>query len=282
MSQPKLHHYVPQFYLRRFVDASGLLWLWDREQDRVLRGRPNKIAAENGFYRIPELAANGHDPLTMEKQFSCLESEIARITDHWVERLRHLDPGEKIEIPPVNRELMSTYLALQSLRTVDTREILAAFVQESEKRALSLEEKQQLHTDLLWHEETVRELATRIERAAWVFGRNTTSTPFVTSDNPLAFRTGDNAMWLKVAIYSAGTYSVFPLTPDLVMYCYPAEAPWEKLSRFDLCLSPVLFTDEMVQSENTGQVFMASRFIISSRSNFDRERKFAKTRAALP
>jgi len=42
-------------------------------------------------------------------------------------------------------------------------------------------------------------------------------------------------------------------------------------------LSPVSFTEEMVESENCAQVFMASRFIISSRRNFDREREFAKT-----
>jgi hypothetical protein len=33
----------------------------------------------------------------------------------------------------------------------------------------------------------------------------------------------------------------------------------------------------MVESENSGQVFMASRFVISPRNNFDRERAFAKT-----
>jgi hypothetical protein len=33
----------------------------------------------------------------------------------------------------------------------------------------------------------------------------------------------------------------------------------------------------MIESENTGQVFMASRFVISVRGGFDREREFAKT-----
>lgn len=37
------------------------------------------------------------------------------------------------------------------------------------------------------------------------------------------------------------------------------------------------FTEEMVASENGGQVFMASRFVISSRDGFDREREFAKS-----
>jgi hypothetical protein len=61
------------------------------------------------------------------------------------------------------------------------------------------------------------------------------------------------------------------------MYCHPAQHPWENLAKFDRCLSPVCLTDEMVDNENAAQVFMASRFIISSRNNFDREREFAKT-----
>ncbi|MEE8189406.1 MAG: DUF4238 domain-containing protein, partial [Kiloniellales bacterium] len=83
MSDPKLHHYVPKFYLRRFTDASGRLWLWDRDQDRTITAGPSSVAAETQFYRLDELIEQGHDPLTMEKQFSDLEGQIACITDQW-------------------------------------------------------------------------------------------------------------------------------------------------------------------------------------------------------
>ncbi|WP_276571626.1 hypothetical protein [Bradyrhizobium sp. dw_78] len=33
----------------------------------------------------------------------------------------------------------------------------------------------------------------------------------------------------------------------------------------------------MVESENSGQVFMASRFVLSNRADFDAERAFAPT-----
>jgi Protein of unknown function (DUF4238) len=123
----------------------------------------------------------------------------------------------------------------------------------------------------------ISKLATRIKNATWLFGRNATSTPFIISDNPVAFRTGDNSRWLKIGVYAPGSYSVFPLAPDIVMYCHPPEGPWEKLSTFDCCLSPVSLTEEMVEGENAAQVFMASRFVISPRNDFDREREFAKT-----
>jgi hypothetical protein len=278
MSEPKLHHYVPRFYLSRFTDTSGYLWIWDRDKDRIFRTKPSRVAAEKDFYRIAELAESGGDPLLMEKQFSHLEGEVAQITNQWLDWLRDMKPHEKMEVPDINRDLVSLYIALQFFRTADARSILAAFVAESEySKPLSTAERQQLHLDMLWNSDIFRELATRIKNATWIFGRNTTSLPFISSDNPVAFRTADNSRWIKVGIYSAGTYSVFPLAPDIVMYCHPAEHPWEKLGIFDCCLSPVCFTEEMVESENGAQVFMASRFIISSRNSFDSERGFAKT-----
>jgi hypothetical protein len=214
----------------------------------------------------------------MEKQFSHLEGEVAQITGQWLEWLPQLGPGEKLTIPDANRELVSLNIALQFLRTADAREILTAFVEEYEKgNPLSVEKKQPLHTDMLWREDVFRRLAIRIRNATWLFARNTTATPFITSDNPVAFRTGDNTMWLKAGLYTSGTYSVFPLAPDVAMYCYPEEPPWEEATRFNGCISPFIFTEEMVENENTGQVFMASRFVISSRNSFDREREFAKT-----
>lgn len=278
MNEPKLHHYVPQFYLSRFADASGNLWVWERDKDRVFRTQPKNVAAEKNFYHVAELAQQGHDPLLMEKQLSQLEGEVAQITGQWLDWLRAADLGEKIEVPDVNRDLVSLYVALQFLRTADSRSILAAFAEESEgSKPLSAAESQQLHLEMLWNSGLPRKLATRIKNATWIFGRNSTSMPFISSDNPVAFRTSDNSRWLKAAIYSVGTYSVFPLAPDIVMYCHPTENPWVKLRKFDCCLSPVSFTEGMVESENSAQVFMASRFIISSQNNFDREREFAKT-----
>jgi hypothetical protein len=94
MTGPKLHHYVPQFHLRRFVDDSGRLWVWDRDEDRTFAVKPNSVAAEKDFYFVDELAANGHDPLTMEK-FSQLEGEVAQITGQWLDWLRELNPGRR-------------------------------------------------------------------------------------------------------------------------------------------------------------------------------------------
>jgi hypothetical protein len=121
----------------------------------------------------------------------------------------------------------------------------------------------------------LRHIVELIRESIWVFGRNSTSRSFFTSDNPVAFRRSDNAMWLRVGL--TGSYVVFPLAHDIILYCYPKEPPWEKLTKFDMCLSPVELSNEMIDSENSGQVFMASRFVISKTGDFTSARNFAKS-----
>lgn len=280
MSDPKLHHYVPQFYLRRFVDDEGRLWVWDRDRDRIFPSGPRSVAAETSFYFLDEIAEQGHDPLTMERQLADLERDVAMITGQWLERIRVGDLGDPIEVPPVNREIVSLFIGLQFFRTENARSVLTSFAESTGYVPASDEERRARHTEMLWQEDgPVRMVFDRLERSAWVFGRNNTGTPFTTSDNPVAFRTGDNRMWLKTAFMGGGTYVVYPLAPDVVLYCHPDEDPWREnaIARFDCTISPVTFTDELVESENMAHVFMASRFVFSNRPVFDLEREFAKT-----
>jgi hypothetical protein len=275
MSEPKLHHYVPQFYLRRFCDESARLWAWDRDNDRVFHTTPRSVAAEKGFYYLDLYAEE--DPLAMEKQFAYLESDSARITDQWVEMIRAEERMTRLPIPDQNRKLVSQFLALQFIRTADFRDILSAFATERAEGELDDLDRRVLHTHALWDEDLVGDFTDYIESAIWVFGKNESNTPFITSDNPVAFRTPDNSMWMKVHLFGTETYAVYPLAPDIVMYCFPRVEPWLKTELLDGCISPVQFTEDLVVSENGGQVFMASRFVFSSRNHFADERAFAST-----
>ena len=278
MSTPKLHHFVPRFHLRRFADPSGRLWAWDRQRDRVFRTSPGAIAAENQFYRLTQYEEWGHDGATMENQLADLEGEAALITGQWLDWLREMAPLQTVPIPTQNREIVAAHLALQYMRTADTRDILAGLAELAGEGPLTPDECRRFHTEMIWNEEVVTPLVERFEDAIWMFGLNESATPFVTSDNPIAFRSADNRKWLRSGITSLGTYAVYPLAPDIIMYCHPRDAPWAgKLDRWGDCLSPVEFDDEMVQGENSGQVFMATRFVISSRNDFAREREFAAT-----
>jgi len=277
VTSPRRHHYVPQFHQRRFAGADGRLRVWDKEADRVFLTTPGSIAVEVDFYRLHELEKLGRDPFIMEKQLSEMEGEMSLITEQWLDWLRTIAPGERIEIPPSNREIVSRFMAVQFLRTADTRDVLCAIhATEHPGELLSDEIRSYLHTELIRNLEMVDLIAVYVREAIWIFAKNTTSTPFVTSDNPIAFRTKDNARWLKVGFVAEGTYAVYPLAPDIIMFCHE-RGYWKKVARLNGCLSPVYLTEEMVQSENSGQVFMARRFVISPVDDFDFARRFAKT-----
>lgn len=277
MTTPKLHHYVPQFHLRRFTDERGRLWAWDKQLDRIFRTSPGGIAAETQFYRLTQYEADGHDPLTMERQLSEMESEVSLITDQWLDWLPQMNPLDKVPIPRMNRWIIARYLAVQMLRTLDTRELLAAMVELDRGAPVDKREARELHTELIWNPDVVERFAKRFRRSVWIFARNDTATPFVTSDNPISFRSPDNRQWLRSLVLVPGAYVVFAMSPRIVLFCHPRVGPFRKLGQFADCLSPVVLDDQMVESENSGQVFMASRFVLSRRANFDAERTFAPT-----
>jgi hypothetical protein len=318
---PKLHHYVPQFYLKRFVDGDGYLWIWDKQYDRVFRSRPKSIAAESNFYKLPEPNSYG-DPLILEKHLSEIEGDVARITGQWLDWLKDRKPLKKIPIYKDSRWLVSMYIALQFFRTADSKDIISrldqavkrmgeehrysvyatylssldiarpvATADESAQPDATLdpqseEDRRKIHTDFLYDPNFVVLLADRIDKAIWIFGRNRSKTPFITSDNPVAFKTGNNRMWIKAGMLERGAYAVFPLSPEIILYCHDREPPFNSLSRFDRSVSPVEFDPELAWSDNTGQVFMANRFVISSMNDFDAARDFAQSigtdRYALP
>lgn len=277
MTAPKLHHYVPQFHLRRFADDEGRLWAWDKQSDRVFRTSPGAIAAEKQFYRLTQYEADGHDPLVMEKQLADVEGEVALITDQWLKWLPEMNPLDKLPIPRVNRFIVARFLAVQVLRTVDTRELLSAIVELDRGTPVAAREARELHTELIWDKQAVRSLTKRFSRSVWIIARNDSATPFVTSDNPVSFRSPDNRQWLRSLVLVPGAYLVFALSPRVVLYCHPRVGPFRNLAKFNNRLSPVVLNEGMVDSENSGQVFMASRFVLSNRDKFDAERAFLPT-----
>lgn len=277
MNPPRRHHYVPQYHQRRFAKKDGRFWVWDKLDDRVFESAPDAMAVQADFYRLHEFEELGHDPFTMEKQLSYMEGQMSLITGSWLDQLRIMNLGERLAIPKRIRRLVARYMAVQFLRTADVRDFLNAIhATDHVTEALSRKAQTDLHTKLLWDLPIANAIKNHIRHAIWIFARNSTSTPFMTSDNPICFRSKDNAQWMKAGFLGAGTCVVYPLAPDIVMFCHERRY-WRRIARLDRRLSPILLSADMVQSENSGQVFMAKRFVISPTSDFADARECAKT-----
>lgn len=109
-NRAKLHHYVPQAYLRGFANAKGRVKVvpLDRSRDPFISSVKN-VAAQTHFHTIDEL----EEPDAFETALSGVEGEAVRIIGQF----------GKGEFPPSedDRLTLSYYMALQSVRGPDTR-----------------------------------------------------------------------------------------------------------------------------------------------------------------
>jgi hypothetical protein len=275
MNEPKLHHYVPRFYLKHFLDKKQRLWVYDKNTDKVFKTTPNSIAAETQFYRIPETIVGENDPLSIEKAFSRLESKASDIIVRIITEINNLAVAEKATVSDEERIILSEFIAAQHFRTLEMRDLLLYLLEDTRliKDNLSIEEKKVIQFEVLSDSGLVEEFTDSIHRAIWIFAKNENSTPFITSDHPICIKSGQN-MWIKgIFPLDSGSYLAFPISPSLILYCKEFSF-WSQIQKYDLCVSPVKLNDDMVHHENCGQAFMASRFLISCSSDFREVRNF--------
>src|SRR5208282_3756441 len=101
MRSPKLHHYVPQFYLKRFTDH-GRFWAFDKVTNQSFPTNPKGIAAETHFYESP-LLGKTNNALFIENSLADIEGDAATITGKWLTQLEQMKPLEKLEISETER-----------------------------------------------------------------------------------------------------------------------------------------------------------------------------------
>lgn len=106
----KLHHFVPQSYLRGFATEKERITAipLDRSRSRFTASVKN-VAAQTHFHTVPE----AEEPDGFEKILSAVEGEASDI-------IRRIEAGE-FPLPEDDRSSLSFYLALQAVRGPDTR-----------------------------------------------------------------------------------------------------------------------------------------------------------------
>lgn len=112
MAGPKLHHYLPQWYLRLFANAQGRLRVYRRGTGLgPFVSSVKKIAAEKNFYR--PVVGDGQDPLAIER-FLAIVDQAGK---------NAIDRIAKGPFPPgINaRRTAAEFLGFQLFRTPESR-----------------------------------------------------------------------------------------------------------------------------------------------------------------
>jgi hypothetical protein len=108
MKQPKLHHYVPQSYLKGFANEKGLVWVYDRDKNTYKELAPVKTCAEKYFYTI--IDKNGKKDTKIETLFRDLEGLAIPVIKKVI---------AKGEITPEEKEYLAVFCSLMLFRVPD-------------------------------------------------------------------------------------------------------------------------------------------------------------------
>src|SRR5688500_7539718 len=77
MNEARRHHYVPQFYLRRFADQKDQVRMIRRSTGKVVTTSVSNAAVQVGFYDVETEDGTPRD--LVERFLSSVEGEVAEV-----------------------------------------------------------------------------------------------------------------------------------------------------------------------------------------------------------
>jgi len=106
----KDQHYVPQFYLRRFVRSDGKLEILDCERRQISSSRtPKSVCNEEYYYSVRnELDEVSQD---IEKKLGRIEDKVSESYDKIADKIRNSQ-----QIMNADKSIISSFISLQYLR----------------------------------------------------------------------------------------------------------------------------------------------------------------------
>lgn len=229
MSQPKQQHYVPQCYLREWIDPTTppgqepYLWIFDRNGRNPRRKAPKNILRRNDLYTL-KIAGTGKN-YSIEQTLSQLEGEYASVFRTKITQRLPLSEYEHI--------LLCAFAATMLQRTLRHRDTLEYFFDELISHTESLERQHNIAPTESRKLRTIRNNAHRInivqllpdltkvltQMSVAFLCADRHSARFVTSDDPCNLFNPD-LQWQRFYGPGLGQKNVqltLPLSPNIMM-----------------------------------------------------------------
>jgi hypothetical protein len=285
MKKVKYQHYVPRFYLERFCDSHGMVWVYDKFLGKSYRRKPSEIGGETYYYDVPELDEHVGVEQFVEKFFQPVEDEIALIFEAL---LGKLESKSYFKIYDEQRNSLAVFLGLQLIRTPAHRAFALQMRAEIEKLGfktylqhehpevadkdfeMTWDKKREsfLHAKNILNVESLKRIATTLYGHIWTVVENRSSRPLYTSDNPITKKAHETGSWRgNSGIASRGIQLMFPLSPRFSLNLLERDR-WHKFEKFDSKVLPMPMNEEIVEHDNSGQVQDSTRFLYCSEDDF--------------
>jgi hypothetical protein len=289
----KKQHFVPKLLLRQFADAEERLFAYDMADDRSFPTTVDDAGHQNHFLTITELDGADGPGAHFESFFQQYEDPAkAAIRD--IESA--ISSGVLAAISPSQREVLARFIALQYLRTPETREraiqasevstrvIVTAFAESNgfdiaddgvqasidSISTVPLGKHAVRHGEDLLRSEFVEELGKILARHVWVLNLNRTTAPFYIADNPVTLYPHVARPGRGIGLRSYGVEVSLPLSSTLQLSLVERRYVRDRnptLESSDGCLLRALSLENVVHLRAL-QVGNARRFIYCARDDF--------------
>jgi hypothetical protein len=271
MNRIKLQHYVPRLYLKKFGVKSTpnnyMIYCFDKTSSCIFYTNIRNIAAENYFYD------NRDKPVQFEIGFTKAESTFNKI-------YKKICKYEDISnLTPYERTIVSLYLAMQDLRTLELRQFMKSQytqfynvllerglelnpeLKEEFEDALKEDSLKAMHLNII--RDSITDFAMIIYQMKWILLTNDFEVPLWTSDNPIA-RWNPNGLGIfgNLGYLSKGIQFHYPLTPKLsLIFCDSSE--YKILPTINN-----MFHEDNVVFENYLQIVNSTKHLLSNNDDF--------------
>lgn len=108
-NEPKKHHYIPQFILRRFCDENNKVLYWDLKEKHIFHRSTKWFFMNENMYRDEK--NHPDNPTFIEKEFSKFENEIAELM---IDKI--IDKSE-VSLSRAEMEKLRIFMSLLSFRS---------------------------------------------------------------------------------------------------------------------------------------------------------------------
>jgi hypothetical protein len=280
---------VSRCYLKRFANAQRRFFSFNKVHGKPSSGGTRSATIQEYFYDLhpATLAAPNADEQWVEKMFSILENRYEEVL---AAAVREADAGA---ISYATGSSLAQFIALQWMRTVGRR----ADILEADQKAMQgmiakwyaenapgippgkfnrgVGYEAGLHANLMFDEAAVIGIAENFWNLYWIVGRDTTSQPFFTSDDPVVRdRIPPKNDGLNVPPWIGIEYS-FPLSSkftlvmlDRYMLSETANTNGENVERrtFDMGEADVARYNALQVAKSTQYVFCEeNKFVLAER-----------------
>lgn len=309
----KVQHYVPQFVLRNFSSGSKPhVFVFDKKREVVFKTNIKNVASENGFY---DFEVNGTN-LTIEPSLSHLESEISHILRKTVieESLSNVTKREKEQLSVFLAvqfaRAKQTRIRMKQLNDSLEKVIIGIGGDPKKVDGWSPADEEDIKTSaIMGILSAADDYTPYFFDKAWLLFKTSKSQPHYISDNPITLQNmNDFHPFGNLGLAVRGIEIYFPIsdTLSLGLYCrsheelirdgYKQYLAVKRIGLIDMVnveqttidglerLNYGLETGNAIESRtesvinrNSLQVMFSSRFVFSSRDNFDLVREMIET-----